>query len=207
MEATQAALVLSAPENRTDIHDIRPLVEAPFSWAWLWWCLLAAGILSLFYWGFLYWKKQPKKQPKQPAVRPEPPHERARRLLENALAHLHNPERFCVMVSDAIRRYLEERFRFRAPERTTEEFLKELQESRYLSRDQKRLLADFLAECDLAKFAKSEPEAYELKKLHGFALRLVQETEPALMESPTDAGTTATAPPKEPAVISTSADN
>lgn len=180
MEATNSALVLSAPENRTDIHDIRPLVEAPFSWAWLWWCLLAAVLLSLFYWGFLYyWKKQPKQQPKQPTVRPDPPHERARRLLENALAHLHNPERFCVMVSDAIRRYLEERFRLHAPERTTEEFLEELQESRHLSKDQKRLLANFLAECDLVKFAKSEPEAYELKKLHESALRLVRETEPA----------------------------
>lgn len=207
MEATNSALVLSAPENRTDIHDIRPLAEAPFSLAWLWWCLLAAGLLSLFYWGFLYWKKQPKKRTKQPTVRPEPPHERARRLLENALAHLHNPERFCVMVSDAIRHYLEDQFRLHAPERTTEEFLEELQESRHLSKDQKRLLADFLAECDLVKFAKSEPEAYELKKLREAALRLVRETEPALMESPTDTGTTATAPPKKPAAVSTSADN
>lgn len=201
MEATNSALVLSAPENRnvlSDIHDIRPLVEAPFFWAWLWWCLLAAALLSLFYWGFLYWKKQPKQQPKQPTVPSEPPHERARRLLENALAHLHNPERFCVMVSDAIRHYLEERFRLNAPERTTEEFLEELQESRHLSKDQKRLLADFLAECDLVKFAKSEPEAYELKKLHKAALRLVRETEPALMESPTNAETTATAPPQNP---------
>lgn len=203
MEATNSALVLSAPENRnplSDIHDIRPLVEAPISWAWLWWCLLAAALLSLFYWGFLYWKKQPKQQPKQPTVRPDPPHERARRLLENALAHLHNPERFCVMVSDAIRRYLEDQFHLNAPERTTEEFLEELQESRHLSKDQKRLLADFLAECDLVKFAKSEPEAYELKKLHKAALRLVRETEPALMESPieADAETTATVPPQNP---------
>lgn len=199
MESTNPALVLSAPENRntlSDIHDIRPLVEAPSSWAWLWWCLLAAALLSLFYWGFLYWKKQPKQHPKQPTVPLDPPHERARRLLENALAHLHNPERFCVMVSDAIRHYLEEQFRFNAPERTTEEFLEELQESRHLSKDQKHLLADFLAECDLVKFAKSEPEAYELKKLHAAALRLVRETEPALMESPTNAETTATAPPQ-----------
>lgn len=198
MEATNHALVLSAPENRTDIHDIRPLVEAPFSWAWLWWCLLAAALLSLFYWGFLYWKKQPKQQPKQPTVPSEPPHERARRLLENALAHLHNPERFCVLVSDAIRRYLEDQFHLNAPERTTEEFLEELQESRHLSKDQKRLLANFLAECDLVKFAKSEPEAYELKKLHETALRLVRETEPTLMNPPieADAETTAIEPPQ-----------
>ncbi len=187
MEATNAALILPSPETRSplsDIHDIRPLVEAPPSWAWLWWGLLAAALLTLLYWACRCWKKQRQNQPAKPTTHQELPHERARRLLENVSAYLHDPERFCVIVSDAIRGYLEDRFGLKAPERTTEEFLGELQESRYLAENQKQLLADFLAKCDLVKFAKSQPEAYELNKLREAALQLVRETEPSPLDLP-----------------------
>ena len=85
-------------------------------------------------------------------------------------------------MSSAIRSYLEERFDLRAPERTTEEFLDELQGSHHLNEEQKQSLANFLTECDMVKFAKSEPEAFELKRLYESALQLVRETEPNLLE-------------------------
>jgi hypothetical protein len=47
-----------------------------------------------------------------------------------------------------------------------------------LTQDQKRSLGDFLASCDLIKFAKYEPTEQELRGLHDAALRLVNETEP-----------------------------
>lgn len=179
------ALLVPAEDSArslTDIHDIRSLVEVP-SWAWLGWLLLAMVLAGLLYCAFLFWKKK-RKTPE--ASEPlEPPHEKARRELESALEHLHDPERFCVLVSLAIRIYLEARFDLRAPERTTEEFLEELKDSNVsnvLTSDQKQSLADFLTECDLVKFAKSEPEAYELKCLYESAIRLVQETEPTLMQ-------------------------
>jgi hypothetical protein len=59
--------------------------------------------------------------------------------------------------------YLEERFDFHAPERTTEEFLYELQATELLTRDQKESLAEFLKRCDLVKFAKYEPREPELR--------------------------------------------
>jgi hypothetical protein len=83
-----------------------------------------------------------------------------------------------VAVSDALRWYLEERFEFRAPERTTEEFLEELRQTDRLLPDQKEVLGDFLRRCDLVKFARYEPARSELLELHGMAVRLVEETEP-----------------------------
>ncbi len=186
MEATNSALILpseSTEETLSDIHDIRSLVEVPSSWAWLGWLLLILAGIALLYWGFLYWRKKQQKKEEEPTAPAEPPHERARRQLEAALEHLHDPDRFCVLVSDATRTYLEERFDYRAPERTTEEFLDELQGTSHLNEEQKQSLAGFLTECDMVKFAKSEPEAYELKRLYESALQLVQETEPALLES------------------------
>jgi hypothetical protein len=57
-----------------------------------------------------------------------------------------------------------------------------------LTASQKLSLADFLAGCDLIKFAKYEPAEVGLRALHEAALRLVNETEPGL-----------TAPPAAPA--------
>ena len=80
-------------------------------------------------------------------------------------------------MSDALRVYLEERFRFHAPERTTEEFLIELQNTNILTVQQKQSLTDFLQSCDLVKFARYEPAESALRDLHHCALRLVDETQ------------------------------
>ncbi len=187
MEATNSALVLpstEAPTELSDIHDIRTLVEVPSSWDWLWWVLVALLTAALAYWAYTYWKKRRKTTAEAPAKPREPAHERARRRLEAALQHLHDPDQFCVLVSDAARDYLEDRFDLHAPDRTTEEFLEEVRESDILTPDQKQSLAGFLNECDMVKFAKSEPEAYELQRLQEAALQLVAETEPTFLEEP-----------------------
>ena len=94
------------------------------------------------------------------------------------LEHIGQPKEFCILVSDTVRHYLEERFAFHAPERTTEEFLRELSETDLLTADQKESLGKFLENCDLVKFAKYEPGESELRELHSSAVRLVEETEP-----------------------------
>ena len=66
----------------------------------------------------------------------------------------------------------------RAPEGTTEEFLDELQASASLTFEQKQTLGEFLAQCDLAKFARHEPGEPELRRLYDAAVRLVEETRP-----------------------------
>lgn len=182
MQSDSALIIPSEkPESPlSDIHDIRPLVEVSSIWNWLGWLLLLIFLVTLIYLAFLYWKKKHKSP--SPQKRAEPPHERARRSLEEALEYLHHPEHFCVLVSAAIRIYLEARFDLHAPERTTEEFLEEIKDSSALMIEQKDALAIFLTECDLVKFARSEPEAYELKRLYESALKLVKETEPSLME-------------------------
>ena len=102
--------------------------------------------------------------------------------LQRALDLIHEAEWFCVEVSHIIRVYLEERFSLHAPDRTTEEFLLELQSSRYLAAEHKQLLANFLSECDMVKFARAEPPEQELRSLHEAASRLVGETQPSLHE-------------------------
>lgn len=156
------------------LRAVKPPLEIPSGWSWLLWALgalLAAALIA----GLVLWLRRARQTPPPPPV---PPHVRARQRLEAALALLAEPKPFVIEVSDTLRGYLEERFNFRAPERTTEEFLRELQTTALLNDAQKLSLADFLQRCDLVKFARYEPTERELRDLHSAACRLVNETEP-----------------------------
>jgi hypothetical protein len=165
----------SAGSLANDIRDIKPPVGIPSGWEWLWWTLGTLAAAALLFAAWRYWRKRLAETPVEPLV---PAHVRAKQMLEKALALIAQPEPFCVLVSDTVRVYLEERFDFRAPERTTEEFLYELQGTDLLTAEQKEWLGEFLERCDLVKFAKYEPAEPELRDLHASAVRLVDETEP-----------------------------
>lgn len=164
-----------------DIRDIKPPVPIPNVWAWVGWALGILAVLAILYLAWRYWQKQRSQIPVEPPV---PAHIRAKQKLEEALALIAQPKSFCILVSDTIRSYLEEQFDFRAPERTTEEFLRELSTTDLLAPEQKESLGRFLESCDLVKFAKYEPGEPELRELHGSAVRLVEETEPGEVQSP-----------------------
>lgn len=169
------ATTTTASQSVPDIRDIKPPMDIPSTWGWLWWTL---GVLLAFAVLVHLWRRLHKKITYVPPVPPVPAHVRAKLRLEEALALITQPKPFVIAVSDAARAYLEERFTFRAPERTTEEFLRELKATDRLLPDQKESLGKFLESCDLVKFAKYEPEEGELRELHGSAVRLVEETEP-----------------------------
>jgi hypothetical protein len=175
-----SALIVPQPASATNaaagpvFHEApKPLIYIPNQWLWVVWTAVILALLTALWFGWRWWRRKPAFVPP-----PVPAHVRARRRLEQALASISEPKLFSILVSGAIREYLEERFDFRAPERTTEEFLHELQGSFLLTVEQKASLADFLASCDLIKFAKYEPTETELRGLYQSALRLVHETEP-----------------------------
>ncbi len=164
-----------------DIRDIKPPLEISDGAAWLWWALV---VLALAVAAFLIWRWWWNRKTNIVLPPPVPAHVRAREKLDQALALIAQPKPFVVAVSDAERAYLEERFKFHAPERTTEEFLRELKSTKLLMPEQKESLGEFLASCDLVKFAKYEPGENELRELHSSALRLIEETEPVEVQDP-----------------------
>jgi hypothetical protein len=179
---TNSALIIpsqsSAATNAAPLvfrDTVKPLIQIANVWLWVFWI---AAVLVLALAGWLLWRRWKRKKATVAAAPPVPPHVRARRMLDAALSLISEPKPFTIAVSGAIRVYLEERFDFDAPDRTTEEFLYELQGTNLLTVEQKQSLADFLANCDLIKFAKYEPTETELRGLHAAALRLVNETEP-----------------------------
>ena len=77
-----------------------------------------------------------------------------------------------VELSSIVRAYVEHRYRIRAPELTTEEFLHVAVAAAAMSDDQRALLSQFLERCDRVKFAGYRPDADEsiatLKAARGF---------------------------------------
>ncbi len=172
-------------QSATGLRDIKQPVAIPNGWAWVWWLLAALVLAAVLALAWRWWRKRRAQVPPAPVI---PPHLRARQKLEAALAFIGQPREFCILVSDAVRLYLEERFDFRAPERTTEEFLYELRGTELLIAAQKESLGEFLKCCDLVKFARYEPREPELRGLHASALRLVEETEPVAEVSGEESG-------------------
>ena len=166
-----------------EIKDIRGPLSLPENIALQ--ILLIAILLLLILLGiagFLYWRKiSNKKKPLEVQLRPE---EIALQELEQLLAEKllarGEVKLFHLKISDILRHYIENRFGFKAPERTTEEFLTELSMARSqknsLLGSHKTLLADFLIHCDLVKFAKHEPTIAESDKTVAICREFIEET-------------------------------
>lgn len=166
-----------APEALRDIVD-------PVSILDLRQLLLAATlglvVAALAAWLFrLWWRRRQRRLAElPPGPPPLPPHERARRRLEDALRRLGDPDAFCTEVSLVLREYVEERFEWNAPDRTSEEFLALVGDRPELIEEHKLLLRDFLGRCDAVKFARYDPTEAELREIHRAAVRFVADTIP-----------------------------
>ncbi len=85
-----------------------------------------------------------------------------------------------VKLTDVVRQYLEKRFQINAPQQTTDEFLRELNNpGGALPGNQRPFLREFMTAADLVKFAKLPPDEHTLSVALDKAEVLVAETRPA----------------------------
>jgi hypothetical protein len=93
------------------------------------------------------------------------------------LLHAGRANDYCVAVSQVVRSYIETAFRIPVTQCTTEELvaLIEGRADSPLQRHRTRL-AEFLYQCDAAKFAGAAPKALSLESLHRSAADFVRET-------------------------------
>ncbi|MFM8409889.1 MAG: hypothetical protein ACKOCT_06390, partial [Alphaproteobacteria bacterium] len=153
--------------------------------AWLWPAAIAGALVlaALAAWAFTRWRRRPGRAVAAPTAEDVALGrlERARALMEPGRAR-----EFGAAVSDAVRLYVEDRFGLRAPRRTTEEFIGDLVRERAPAlAGQRDQLADFLAHCDLAKFARLPLGPDEMEAMLGSARRFVESGRPA-PEAPPD---------------------
>lgn len=144
-----------------------------------WWWVLGGFVASaLLASAWLLRRRSPRR-----AQAPEvalPPHVKAQRALARLRALPRTTaaqvEAFYVGVSDVLRTYLEERFGLHAPERTTEEFLRDLEGGDRLAREHRGELERFLSQCDLVKFAAVVPAEPDHLAVFALAEAFVEST-------------------------------
>lgn len=95
----------------------------------------------------------------------------SQRLVEKGLI-----KEFYEQINNILRHYIEDRFKLRAPERTSEEFLYEISEDSSLSAVQKESLGKFLRHCDLVKFAKYSPTTEQIQQSFDLVKDFIEQT-------------------------------
>jgi len=111
---------------------------------------------------------------------PPPAHVTAYKALKD-LAGKHLIEKnqikeFYYELSNILRHYIEDRFSFKAPERTTEEFLYELNNDKTFPEKYRALLKKFLMESDLVKFANYTATSENAHNAESRTVEFIDET-------------------------------
>jgi hypothetical protein len=179
--------ILAATEsvtNTIDIRDLKPQAELPRDWSWLLWAGLAYLALMLALLTVLWFVIRRKKGAAAiptPVAELRPPEEIAYEELERIAGRkLVEQGRFkehYTLIADCLRRYAEGIYGIPAMDRTTEEFKTALRQSRVDGR-QARMFNDWLAECDLVKFAKHVPPVEDAQQTVTRARHIVDVTKP-----------------------------
>ena len=159
--------------------ELHPLLEWPSRVPMWVWVLPGVAVIALgLGWLASYWLRQRRTIVRQPP--PPPAHETAlnalRLLQSKGYVERNEVEPFYTELSGIVRAYLEDRFDLRAPEQTTEEFIRDAAETRSLNAEQKTLVGAFLEQSDLVKFARFHPGAEAMQDAFAAAEHLVQET-------------------------------
>ena len=175
--------VLAGDEQDTDYRDIKEAVDVPIARDWpAYWPLAAAGVVIICGAVLLvvWLARRRRVHAAQPRIIPA--HVWAltqldllarEELIEQGRFHA-----FYFRLSDIVRQYIERRFGIMAPERTTEEFLREARRDPSLSDEHKELLRGFLRAADMVKFALHEPSIDESRTAFGAAGGFIRQTAP-----------------------------
>lgn len=156
-----------------------PGAPFPASTSYWVWSAVGVAVLLMAAAAWLLLRRRPETS-MHPVEVVAPAHVRALRALQRwRTAPRESPaevDAFYVGVSAVLRNYVEERFGIRAPERTTEEFLRELEFGDGLARRHRPELERFLSQCDLVKFAAFLPATEEHERALALAAAFVEAT-------------------------------
>jgi hypothetical protein len=175
----EIASLLAREPNANDIRDIKPPIDPPIDRRPFY--VAAAALAALILVSAILYRVLRRKERVAAGPPPRPAHEIAHeelaRLRARGLVEQGAFKEYYSALTAIVRTYLEQRFRLRAPEMTTEEFLMvTARGAAALQSSHRALLGDFLGESDLVKFARHHPTLADAERAFGAAARFVTET-------------------------------
>jgi len=172
-------------DPKGDIKDIKPPLNAPWTFGDFLPYLIALGTLLLAALAYYYYRKRKKKQeeallPSKLALPPAQAALMALRILEEKrLWQQGEIKEYYSEVTEIVRRFLEDQFRILALESTSDEVMQQLKSLPEASPLLKEFGA-FFTTADLVKFAKYEPTPTEHENELGWAYEIVRAMMPRL---------------------------
>lgn len=173
------------------LADVKPpvAIDVPTSLILLYWALgviAAMALVALI--ARRLRRERPEAAPLAPVV---PAHVWALAQLDmlaaEGLIERGRVQEWYYRINAIARQYVERRFGLMAGEQTSEEFLRDLQRSSFLSARHKDMLQQFVSACDPVKYARHQPGPVDIQWVDAAARNFVVETartEPA--EAPSD---------------------
>lgn len=150
-----------------DLANLEPMLppialgsKVPWNW------IIPCGMLGLILISLLWFTRNPKiKSPVVPARPPaEIASEQLRQLLAENLPAQGLVKEFYLRLTAIVREFIEGSTGIRAPEQTTEEFLRDSRLGEVFSKSQSDSLKEFLEAADMVKYAGSLPESSQIER-------------------------------------------
>ncbi|MCY3021148.1 MAG: hypothetical protein NTW87_19210 [Planctomycetota bacterium] len=160
-EPLEVAVTSELGGKKPDLSDLAPARgPLPLPPSPLWLAVLAVLAAALAVAGAVVWYRY-RRQGVASRERPPSPEEIAHRQLRALVAeNLHGQGQFkdfYVRLTGIVRRYIESTTGIRAPEETTEEFLRDMRSRRVFPEERSSQLVRFLEAADLVKYAAVQP--------------------------------------------------
>lgn len=165
--------------NPTDIRALKPLADVPQNplvYYLIAGVLLLVGIIAAIWW---FWRKR-KRGSAIPEELPLPAHvvayHRLAWLSTSELIEDGQIDQYFTILTEIVREYIENRFRVKAMEMTTQEFFEQSLRKLNLYPNQQEVLREFLQSADLVKYARHIPGYEQIHQAYETAKRFVDET-------------------------------
>jgi hypothetical protein len=178
--AVDVQSVVTDSELTAELAPARGRLEPqlrPADWSrWLLWLGVAGIVIAL---AVLFWALRFRRRRAPPVDPYRVASARLSALEARGLPVADQADAWFVELSGIIRQYIENRYGIRAPELTTEEFLRVAGGSTALTADHRELLSSFLETCDRVKFAGHVPDDDESQRALAAARSFLDQTRPA----------------------------
>jgi hypothetical protein len=184
--------LFESDQKQLTLNPIKEPVALPTKPISLLYILLGLGAAGIVAGGALVFIKRKRASNRQLTAPAVPAHELAYRqiqeILDEKLIERGESKLFFSRISDVLRGYIENRFGLQAPRRTTEEFLSDLSRNATFSAEHQGLIAAFLQDCDLVKFAEHTPSQEEITRAIDSCKAFIEATKVQLINDPQKEG-------------------